>query len=240
MVEKASAAGITMVFSAGNDGPEPGSINLDPGGAPSAITVAAACKGTEPGQGGGCPAGEITGFSSRGAADGTGPQVDVSAPGDRILAPVSPASVLTPLTQCADPGEPLYYCISGTSMAAPHVAGVVALMQQVNPELLPAQAERCLTTTAVDLLSRGFDISSGHGMVDTVAALRCAHALTNPAALGSGPTVVAGPAPAGPAAPAAPPAASGGRLPATGAGAALALGGLIALGGAVLLRRRAD
>src|SRR3712207_6186639 len=112
MVEKASDKGITMVFSAGNDGPEPGSINLDPGGTPSAITVAAACKGTAAGQGGSCPAGQITGFSSRGAANGTGPQVDVSAPGDQILAPVSP-SVLAPLTECADPGEPLYYCISG-------------------------------------------------------------------------------------------------------------------------------
>jgi serine protease AprX len=234
VVEAASAAGITMVFSAGNDGPEPGSINEDPGGAPSAITVAAACKGTEPGQGGSCPAGEITDFSSRGAADGTGPQVDVSAPGDQILAPVSPVSVLTPLTQCLDPAEPLYYCISGTSMAAPHVAGVVALMQEVNPDLLPAQAERCLETSAVDLLSPGVDISSGHGMVDTMAALRCAYSLTAPQAVGgAAPTVVAPPA----AAPA-PPATSGRSLPATGGGIAAGLAGLLAVGSALLLRRR--
>jgi serine protease AprX len=231
MVEAASAAGITMVFSAGNDGPEPGSINEDPGGAPSAITVAAACKGVEAGQGGSCPAGEITGFSSRGASDGTGPQVDVSAPGDQILAPVSP-SVLAPLTECADPAEPLYYCISGTSMAAPHVAGVVALMQQVNPALLPAQAERCLETTAVDMLTAGLDIHSGHGMVDTEAALQCAYALTGPRALGA-----AGPAAAAPPAAQAP-ATSGGSLPATGGSAALGLGALVALLGAVLLRRR--
>ena len=237
MVAAASAAGITMVFSAGNDGPEPGSINLDPGGAPSAITVAAACKGIEDGQGGSCPAGEITDFSSRGAADGTGPQVDVSAPGDQILAPVSPASVLTPLTECADPAEPLYYCISGTSMASPHVAGVVALMQQVNPKLLPAQAESCLTSTAVDLLATGVDISSGHGMVDTVAALRCAHALTGPGALGATTPVVVAPD-TGSGSEEAAPVVSGGRLPATGGEVMLALGGLLALGFAGLLRRR--
>lgn len=231
-VEAASAAGVTMVFSAGNDGPEPGSINEDPGGAPSAITVAAACKGVEEGQGGSCPAGEITDFSSRGAADGTGPQVDVAAPGDQILAPVSPVSVLTPLTECLDPAEPLYYCISGTSMAAPHVAGVVALMQEVNPALLPAQAESCLETTAVDLLTPGVDIHSGHGMVDTQAALRCAYALTNPQAVGgAAPTVVAPPTA---------PAPSGGSLPATGGGIAVALAGLVAVGSALLLRRRSE
>jgi serine protease AprX len=234
VVEAASAAGITMVFSAGNDGPEPGSINEDPGGAPSAITVAAACKGTEPGQGGSCAAGEITDFSSRGAADGTGPQVDVAAPGDQILAPVSPVSVLTPLTQCLDPAEPLYYCISGTSMAAPHVAGVVALMQEVDPDLLPAQAERCLETTAVDLLAPGVDISSGHGMVDTMAALRCAYALTAPQAVGGAAPAVVTP----PAAAPTPPTTSGRSLPATGGGIAAGLAGLLAVGSALLLRRR--
>jgi serine protease AprX len=235
VVEAASKAGITMVFSAGNDGPEPGSINQDPGGTPSAITVAAACKGVEEGQGGSCPAGEITDFSSRGTADGKGPQVDVSAPGDQILAPVSP-SVLAPLTECADPTEPLYYCISGTSMAAPHVAGVVALMQQANPALSPAQAETCLTTTANDMLAPGRDIHSGFGMVDTRSALQCAHALTGPRALGAA-APVAAPAPgAVPVTQA--PAVSGGSLPATGGSAALGLGALTALLGAVLLRRR--
>jgi serine protease AprX len=235
VVEAASAAGITMVFSAGNDGPEPGSINEDPGGAPSAITVAAACKGVDEDQGGSCPAGEITGFSSRGAADGTGPQVDVAAPGDQILAPVSPNAVLTPLTECLDPSEPLYFCISGTSMAAPHVAGVVALMQQVNPALLPAQAERCLTTTANDMLAPGRDIDSGFGMVDTRSALQCAYDLTGPTAVGQSAPArpVAGPPAAAPSAP------STGSLPATGAPVALGAVALLALAGAALLRRRA-
>ena len=240
MVDKAVAEGIIMVFSAGNDGPEPGSINLDPGGTPSAITVAAACKGDKPEEGGSCPAGQITEFSSRGTADGDGPQVDVSAPGDQILAPASLA-VLTPLTECPDVSEPLYYCISGTSMAAPHVAGVAALMRQVNPDITPAQTEQCLETTAVDMLAAGVDIHSGHGMVDTKAALRCAYALSGPSPVppGGGPGGGGGD-PNGP--------GDGGdggvgdedddrNLPATGGMTLVSLVGLAALGSGVMLRR---
>jgi serine protease AprX len=236
MVDKATAEGITMVFSAGNDGPEPGSINLDPGGTPSAITVAAACKGTEEGQGGSCAAGKITDFSSRGTADGDGPQVDVSAPGDQILAPVSP-SVLKALDECADSGEVLYYCISGTSMASPHVAGVVALMQEINPGLLPAEAEECLEKTADDMLAPGVDIHSGHGMVDTKAALRCAYSI-NPAAVDTGGNRVFGPDGNGGGGDDSGIAPAGGSLPATGPGVAVTLLGFLALTGGVLLRRR--
>ena len=239
MVEKASRKGITMVFSAGNDGPKPGSINLDPGGTPSAITVAAACKGTAADQGGSCKAGQITDFSSRGAKDGSGPQVDVAAPGDQILAPVSP-SVLKALDQCRTSGEPLYYCISGTSMASPHVAGVVALMQQVNPKLLPAQAERCLETTAVDMLASGFDIHSGHGMVDTREALVCAYKLTGPKTLAQikaeeKAAREAREAAAGPGGGTAPTGA-GRSLPATGGVAFASLLGLAAAGAGLALR----
>jgi serine protease AprX len=238
MVDKASSEGITMVFSAGNDGPKPGSIGRTPGGVPSAITVAAACKGTEAGQGGSCPAGEITEFSSRGTADGKGPQVDVSAPGDQILAPVSP-SVLKALDECPDSGEPIYYCISGTSMASPHVAGVVALMLDVNPKMRPAEVEACLERTADDMLSAGFDIDSGWGMVDTEEALRCAYRI-NPAALDpQGRRVFEGegngPGGGGDDSGIAP---TGGELPATGPGAAVTLMGFLALAGGLALRRR--
>ena len=93
------------------------------------------------------------------------------------MAALSP-SVLAPLTECAEIQQPGYFCISGTSMASPHVAGVVALMLQANPQATPAQAKQCLHSTAVDMLAPGFDIHSGHGMVDTKAALTCIHALT--------------------------------------------------------------
>lgn len=175
MIKSVVDNGINVVFSAGNSGPEPGTIGGYHDPANGAILVGAACKSQdssrcEPGQ-------QIVDFSSRGAADGSGPQVDVVTPGDTIMAALSP-SVLAPLTECPEIQEPGYFCISGTSMASPHVSGVVALMLQANPAATPAQVKQCITSTAVDMMAPGFDIDSGYGMVDAKAALTCAHALT--------------------------------------------------------------
>ena len=167
--------GVHVVFSAGNNGPDPGTIGGYHDASNGAVLVGAACKSVDSS---GCVAGQqITDFSSRGAADGTGPQVDVVAPGDTIMAALSP-SVLAPLTECAEIQQPGYFCISGTSMSSPHVSGVLALMLEANPQATPAQAKECLLSTAVDLMTPGFDIHSGVGMVDTEAALTCVHALT--------------------------------------------------------------
>ena len=166
--------GIHVVFSAGNNGPKAGTIGGYHDPRNGAILVGAACKSVDSG----CDKGQvITGFSSRGAKDGSGPQVDVVAPGDQIMAALSP-SVLAPLTECPDAQQPGYFCISGTSMSSPHVAGVVALMLDANPKATPRQVKRCLKSTAVDLLKRGFDIHSGQGMVNTRAAVKCAHKIT--------------------------------------------------------------
>ncbi len=62
-------------------------------------------------------------------------------------------------------------------MAAPHVAGVVALLLQTNPQLTPAQVSEILTSTADDMLTPGHDINSGHGMVNVPRALEAAHQL---------------------------------------------------------------
>jgi len=175
MIESVVDSGVNVVFSAGNDGPEPGTIGGYHDATNGAILVGAACKSVDSSR---CTAGQqMTDFSSRGAADGTGPQVDVVAPGDTIMAALSP-SVLAPLTECAEIQQPGYFCISGTSMASPHVSGVVALMLQANPQATPAEVKECLLSTAVDMMTPGFDIHSGLGMVDTKAAVNCSHALT--------------------------------------------------------------
>jgi serine protease AprX len=175
MIRSVVDSGVHVVFSAGNDGPEPGTIGGYHDAANGAVLVGAACKSVDSSR---CvPGQQIVDFSSRGAADGTGPQVDVVAPGDTIMAALSP-SVLAPLTECAEIQQPGYFCISGTSMASPHVSGVVALMLQANPQATPAQAKQCLLSTAVDMMTPGFDIHSGLGMVDAKAALTCVHALT--------------------------------------------------------------
>ncbi|KAA1427778.1 S8 family serine peptidase [Nocardioides antri] len=175
MIKSVVDSGVHVVFSAGNDGPEPGTIGGYHDPANGAVLVGAACKSQDSSR---CvPGQQIVDFSSRGAADGTGPQVDVVAPGDTIMAALSP-SVLAPLTECPEIQQPGYFCISGTSMASPHVSGVVALMLQANPQATPAQVKQCLRATAVDMMTPGFDIHSGLGMVDARAALTCAHSLT--------------------------------------------------------------
>lgn len=66
----------------------------------------------------------------------------------------------------------------GTSAAAPHVAGLVALMLQADPSLTPAEVKSILTSTAIDMddphtpeFDYGFDYGTGHGFVDGMAAI---------------------------------------------------------------------
>lgn len=100
-------------------------------------------------------------FSSRGP-NGGAPDIikpDVAAPGVDIVAGVSP--VLS--------GGNLFGALSGTSMASPHVAGVMALIKQAHPGWTPAMAKSALMTTARDNLRKSygpvaadpFDIGAG-------------------------------------------------------------------------------
>ena len=73
---------------------------------------------------------------------------------------------------------------SGTSAAAPQVAGICALMKQVNPNLTPAQAKRILEETARDAVDgssnpsssgasaiKGVDLATGYGLADANLAV---------------------------------------------------------------------
>jgi serine protease len=61
--------------------------------------------------------------------------------------------------------------LSGTSMAAPHVSGVAALVFGKNPNLTPLQVESILESTATDLGPAGYDPTFGWGLVNADAAL---------------------------------------------------------------------
>ena len=105
----------------------------------------------------------ITSTGARSSFSNYGPLIDIAAPGSNIL------STLNAGTQ--GPGAESYASYSGTSMAAPHVAGVVALIQSVAPSpRTPAQIESLLRSTA-----RPFPATPsqpiGPGIVDAKAAV---------------------------------------------------------------------
>lgn len=60
----------------------------------------------------------------------------------------------------------------GTSAAAPHAAGVAALLKSFKPSLTPQQIRTILTTTALDIEASGVDENSGYGIVMANRALR--------------------------------------------------------------------
>jgi subtilisin family serine protease len=64
----------------------------------------------------------------------------VLAPGSWVVGPWQP-----------NQGQVSYYYVGGTSQATPHVAGVVALMAQLDPGLTASEAEALLESTAVPL-----------------------------------------------------------------------------------------
>ncbi len=79
----------------------------------------------------------ITDFSSRALA---GQDLDVAAPGSWVVGPYQVQS-----------GQTSYYFLGGTSMASPHVAGIVALMLEKNASLTAPQAEAILEGSAIAL-----------------------------------------------------------------------------------------
>lgn len=106
------------------------------------------------------------------------PTVDIAAPGGDVSADRNGDGygdgVLSPKPD--DSVSPTnfesYSFYQGTSMAAPHVAGVAALMLAVDPTLTPAQMESILSTTATDLGTPGRDTRFGDGLVNALAAVQ--------------------------------------------------------------------
>jgi serine protease AprX len=172
IVDAAARHGIINLFAASNDGcPTDGKTNtvaLGPNRLPSVLTIAAAEKSD------GAGLGTIASFSS------CGPQVDVTAPGVDIWSAMAP-SVDGAIGGHAPPGpaenRAYYTSLSGTSMATPHAAGIVALLLEANPKLGFKQIRSILTKTAVDYGPKGFDNSWGYGEIDAFKAVTKAEAL---------------------------------------------------------------
>jgi serine protease AprX len=192
-------AGITVVFAAGNDGPDQGTMNRR-SVAPWVISVAAACKrGGDPIWVNGYCRDDIIGplrfvgddgrdglltyFSSRGIPGDPIQHPDVLAPGARIVsARAANAGDMAAhevgfinVGTCPQIEEQARYaCASGTSMAAPVTTGVIALMEQATGgRITPDQTLDVLTSTATAMPAYYF-WEVGAGYVNARAAVEAA------------------------------------------------------------------
>lgn len=68
-----------------------------------------------------------------------------------------------------------YAALSGTSMAAPHVAGLAALIKSANPDIKNTQVINIIKKSAIDLGEKGKDIDYGDGLIDVNSALQAAY-----------------------------------------------------------------
>ncbi|WPC07079.1 S8 family peptidase [Pseudomonas benzenivorans] len=141
-IDSAVSRGTTVVVAAGNSNAN--AANFTPANCNNVIAVAATTRS-----------------GARASFSNYGPVVDVAAPGASILSLLNTGTTV--------PGAPSYAYYNGTSMAAPHVAGVVALMQAAKPQL-PAQVESNLKSTARPLPVACAE-GCGSGIVDARAAV---------------------------------------------------------------------
>lgn len=178
-----AAEGVVTVWAAGNDGGD-GSTSLTnpPGQDPTGGILSVASYFD---QDTGTRDGTVSEFSSRGLSSDASTWPDISAPGENIT-----SSCRLYLAICATGLDPqngpgaldigTFNTISGTSMAAPHVAGIVAQLFQADPTATPAEIERALKVSAHKytdgaayqagpLGTTSYD--KGYGLVDVVAAV---------------------------------------------------------------------
>lgn len=102
--------------------------------------------------------------------------VDLYAPGGDLRRDTGIINTVNGSTTTPDPKASAIKTMEGTSMAAPHVAGIVALMKAVNPRLTPARVESILksTTKPVKWCTYGSG-QCGVGIPDARAAVLKAH-----------------------------------------------------------------
>lgn len=152
-IDSARANGATVVVAAGNENRN--ASNSSPANCSGVVAVAAVG-----------PDGSRAYYSNYGSI------VDVAAPGGDLSGGTADGVLSTLNSGSTTPGSDSYEYYQGTSMAAPHVAGLAALLYSVDGALTPNGVETLLTSTA-----RAFPASCsgcGAGIIDAAAAVEAA------------------------------------------------------------------
>ncbi len=152
-IDNLEALGTVVIFACGNEGPDTSSIRNPANRATTELNTFAVGATDSTGS-------QVWISSSRGPSDCDGVSIkpEVVAPGSDIWTTV--------------PGPTFYYGRrSGTSFAAPHVSGAVALLRQYNPNATVSQIKQALLNSATDIGETGEDIISGYGLINIPAAL---------------------------------------------------------------------
>ncbi|MCJ7507851.1 MAG: S8 family serine peptidase [candidate division Zixibacteria bacterium] len=152
-IDNVERAGIVTIFSAGNEGPNSFTIRnpADRTNSPyNSLAVGAINAHADS-----LP---VATFSSRGPSvcDSQSIKPELSAPGVEVRS-------------CYKDGQ--YKVLSGTSMAAPFVAGAVAILREYNPDATVEQIKDALIRSAVDLGTPGEDNDYGYGLINIQKAL---------------------------------------------------------------------
>ena len=177
-----AADGVVTVWAAGNDDGDGSESRTNPPGQDPTGGIISVASYYD--QDTGTRDGTVSDFSSRGDSSDPSTWPDISAPGENITSSCRPylpicSTGLDPRNGPAPTDVGTFNTISGTSMAAPHIAGIVAQLFQAKPSATPAQIEDALKRTAyrfsdgapytsVGGYTTSFD--KGTGLVDVVAA----------------------------------------------------------------------
>lgn len=153
-IDGAVARGTTVVVAAGNSNAD--TAGFSPASCNNLVAVAATNKS-----------------GTRASYSNYGSKIDVAAPGGDSP-DCTTLIVSTGNSGAKTPGTENYLCMAGTSMASPHVAATVALMQSVaSTPLTPAQVESILKST-LRAFPGSNDKPIGNGIVDAAAAVSAA------------------------------------------------------------------
>ncbi|HEX9228625.1 MAG TPA: S8 family peptidase [Arthrobacter sp.] len=149
-IDAAVSRGTTVVVAAGNSNQD--ASGFRPSNCASVVTVAASN-----------PSGALSYYSNYGATvDLTAPGGDTGVSGGGILSTINAGTTT--------PGGAGYASYQGTSMATPHVAGLVALMKSKSPALTPAQVESTLRQ-GTRAMPGGCTKGCGAGLSDATATM---------------------------------------------------------------------